>query len=64
MMVSEKEALPSGALKGQAGVVERAGSFSSGGGRGRGWAEDLEPVPGGKHLILKSKLHACSPTPF
>jgi len=63
-MVSEKEALPSGALKGRGGVAGRAGSSPQGGGRGRGWAEDLMPVPGGKHLILKSKLHACSPIPF
>lgn len=51
LMVSEEEALPSGALKGGRGAA-KAGSFSSGGGRGRGWAEDLEPVPRGKHLIL------------
>lgn len=39
LMVSEEEALLSGALKGREGW--RESWQPSGGGRGRGWAEDL-----------------------
>lgn len=35
LMVSEEEALPSGALKGRGGVAGKAGSFSSGGWQGQ-----------------------------